>query len=57
MDDKKSLFKKLEDEIKGAAKAVENFGDEVAAPQAPVVVIPNDDAPAPPPSPGGKKDG
>ena len=57
MDDKKSLFKKLEDEIKGAAKAVENFADEVAAPQAPVVVIPNDDAPAPPPSPGGKKDG
>jgi hypothetical protein len=44
MDDKESILKKVEDGIKGAAKAVENFADEVAAPQAPVVLIPDKDA-------------
>ena len=56
MDDKDSILKKVEDGIKDAAKAVEDFADEVAAPQEPVVIIPDKDT-----SPGspaaGKKDG
>ncbi len=54
MDDKESLLKKVEGKIKGAAKAVEDFADEVSAPEEPVVLIPNEDAPA---RPSGKKDG
>ena len=57
MDDKESLLKKVEDTIKDAAKAVEKFADEVAAPQEPVVLIPDDDAPTPKPSSGGAKGG
>lgn len=57
MDDKESLLKKLEDGIKGAAKAVEDFADEVAAPQAPVVLVPDDDAAKAEPPAGGNKDG
>lgn len=56
MDDKESILKKTEDDIKRAAQSVEDFADEVAAPQAPVVAIPDPDAPAPAP-PAGKKDG
>ena len=57
MDDKESLLKKIGDGVKGAAKAVEDFADEVAAPQAPVILIPDEDAPAPEPSIGSKKGG
>lgn len=53
MDDKDSILKKVEDEIKGAAKAVEDFADKVAAPEEPLVIIPDDDAPPKPPA---KKD-
>ena len=45
MDDKDSILKKVEDTIKDAAKAVEDFADKVAAPQEPVVIVPDDDAP------------
>ena len=55
MDDKEPVLKKLEDRIKDAAKAVENFADEVAAPQEPVVFIPEREAPSPEP-PASKKD-
>jgi hypothetical protein len=57
MDDKESILKKVEDGIKGAAKAVEDFADEVAAPQAPVILIPDEDAATANPSSAGKKDG
>ena len=46
MDDKDSILKKVEDKVKDAAKAVEDFADEVAAPQEPVVIVP-DEAPHP----------
>jgi hypothetical protein len=49
MDDKEEILKKIEDEIKGAAKAVEDFADKVAAPQEPVVIVPDDDPPPPKP--------
>jgi hypothetical protein len=49
MDDKDSVLKKIENEIKDAAKAVENFADEVAAPEEPVVLIPDDEAVPPKP--------
>jgi hypothetical protein len=52
MDDKDSILKKVEDRIKGAAKAVEDFADEVAAPEEPVVIIPDDAPPKPPASKG-----
>lgn len=55
MGDKESVLKEVEDRIKGAAKTVKNFADEVAAPETPVVVIPDPDAPEP--SADGKKDG
>jgi hypothetical protein len=45
MDDKDSILKKAEDKIKDAAKAVEDFADEVAAPEEPVVIVPDDDTP------------
>ena len=57
MDDKGSVLKKVEDGIKGAAKAVEDFADEVAAPQAPVILIPDEDAATAKRSPAGKKAG
>jgi hypothetical protein len=57
MDDKESILKKVEDGIKGAAKAVENFADEVAAPQAPVVLIPDEDTATTKINPAGSKDG
>jgi hypothetical protein len=50
MDDKDSILKKVETGIKDAAKAVENFADEVAAPQEPVVIIPEDSVPPKPPA-------
>lgn len=55
VDDKDGLLKKMEDTIKDAAKAVEDFADKVAAPQEPVVIVPDDDAPpAKPAKPSGK---
>ena len=45
MDDKDPILKKVEDKIKDAAKAVEDFADEVAAPETPVVIIPDPDDP------------
>lgn len=57
MDDKESALKKVEDKIKDAAKAVEDFADKVAAPQEPVVILPDEDAPPPKPSADGKKGG
>jgi hypothetical protein len=56
MNDKGSFLKKAEDRIKDAAKAVEDFAAEVAAPQEPVVFIP-DEEPSPGSPPAGKKDG
>jgi hypothetical protein len=53
MNDKDGILKKIEDEIKGAAKAVEDFADKVAAPEEPVVIIPDGDD-APPPAPPAK---
>ena len=47
MGEKDEILKKIEDSIKGAAKAVEDFADKVAAPEEPIVIIPDDDAPAP----------
>ena len=44
--DKESIVKQAEDKIKAAAKAVEDFADEVAAPEAPVVLVPEQDAAA-----------
>jgi hypothetical protein len=37
----KEFLKKVEDKIKGAAKAVEDFVDEIAAPEVPVVLVPD----------------
>jgi hypothetical protein len=55
MDDKDAILKKVEDTIKNAAKAVEEFADKVAAPEEPVVIVPDDDAPpAKPAAPSGK---
>lgn len=52
MADKESILKKAEDTIKDAAKAVEDFADKVAAPQEPVVIIPDGETPPPkPPAP------
>jgi len=51
-ESKESILKKVEDGIKGAAKSVEDFADEVAAPQAPVVLVPDDDAKDKPPAAG-----
>jgi hypothetical protein len=49
MDDKDSILKKVETGIKDAAKAVEDFADKVAAPEEPVVIIPEETAlPKPP---------
>jgi hypothetical protein len=40
-DDKDSVLKRVKTGIEDAAKAVEDFADEVAAPEEPVVVIPH----------------
>jgi len=54
----KEFLKKVEDKIKGAAKAVEDFADEVAAPEVPPVLIPDDGATTPrKPAVDGSKDG
>ncbi len=53
MDDKDSVLKKVETGIKGAAKAVEDFADEVAAPEEPVVIAPEGTAPPKPPARSG----
>jgi hypothetical protein len=50
MDDKDSILKKVETGIKDAAKAVEDFADEVAAPEKPVVIIPEGSVPPKPPA-------
>jgi hypothetical protein len=51
------FVKKVEEKIKGAAKAVEDFADEVAAPEVPPVLIPNPDTPTTKPANDGNKDG
>jgi hypothetical protein len=56
MDDKGSLLKRTEDKIQDAAKAVEEFAEEVAAPEVPPVLIPDPDPPLPKPA-AGKNDG
>ena len=48
-DDKDSILKKVENSISDAAKAVEHFADEVAAPEEPVVIIPDGETPPPKP--------
>jgi hypothetical protein len=48
MDDKDSVLKKVETGIENAGKAVEDFADEVAAPEEPVVIIPDGTAPPKP---------
>jgi hypothetical protein len=53
MADKDSILKKVESDIKDAAKAVKNFADEVAAPEEPVVIIPEGTVPPKPPSKSG----
>jgi hypothetical protein len=47
MSDKKTVLETIEDKVKDAALAVEDFADKVAAPQAPVELIPDEDAPPP----------
>ena len=47
MGDKDEVLKKVGDEIKGVAKAIEDFADKVTADQEPVVIIPADQAPPP----------
>jgi hypothetical protein len=53
MDDKDSVLKKIETGIENAAKAVEDFADEVAAPEEPVVIIPDGAVPPKPPAKSG----
>jgi hypothetical protein len=53
LDDKDSVLKKVETGIKDAARAVEDFADEVAAPEEPVVIIPDGTAPPKPPAKSG----
>jgi hypothetical protein len=53
MDDKDSVLKKVETGIKDAARAVEDFADEVAAPEEPVVIIPDWTVPPKPPAKSG----
>lgn len=53
MDDKDSILKKVETGIKDAAKAVEHFADEVAAPEEPVVIVPDEAASPKPPAKSG----
>ena len=50
MDDKDSILKKVEAGIKDAAKAVEDFADEVAAPEEPVVIVPDGSVSPKPPA-------
>jgi hypothetical protein len=47
MGTEEPALKKVEDKIKDAAKAIEDFADEVAAPETPVVIIPDPDVPIP----------
>ena len=56
MDDKGMGLKKAEVSIKDAAKAVEDFADKVAAPQEPVVLVPEQDATPSIPPASSKKD-
>jgi hypothetical protein len=53
MDDKDSILKKVETGIKDAARAVEDFADEVAAPEQPVVIVPDGAEPPKPPAKSG----
>jgi hypothetical protein len=47
MTDNKTTLETIEDKIKSAAQAVEDFADKVAAPEEPVVLIPDTNAPPP----------
>jgi hypothetical protein len=49
MIDKDDILNEIENEIKGAAKAVKDFADRVAAPEEPVVIVPDEDTPPPKP--------
>ena len=53
-DDKDSVLKRVKTGIEDAAKAVEDFADEVAAPEEPVVVIPHGTVPPKPPAKSGR---
>lgn len=55
MDDAEPILKKVEDGIKDAAKAVEDFADKVAAPEEPVVLVPDREAADKPPAAGTDK--
>jgi hypothetical protein len=52
-DDKDAIREKLETGIEHAAKAVADFADEVAAPEQPVVIIPDEAVPPKPPAKSG----
>jgi hypothetical protein len=52
-DDKDAMRKKFETGMKDAAKAVADFADEVAAPEEPVVIIPDGAVPPKPPAKSG----
>ena len=51
-DDKKSLLGTIEDKLKHAVTAVEDFADKVAANETPPVLVPDENAP-PAPEPTG----
>jgi hypothetical protein len=43
MSDKDSIIKKIEKEVVDVAKKIEDFADKVAAPEEPLVILPNDE--------------
>jgi len=51
MNDKDPIIKRVEERIKDAARAVEDFADSVAASEEPLVIIPDGVSPVPKPSP------
>jgi hypothetical protein len=53
----KEFLKKVEDKVKGAAKAVEDFVEEVAAPEVPVVLVPDQDTSTSKPAGSDSKNG
>jgi hypothetical protein len=50
MVEKESIVEKVEDGVRDAAKTVEDFADKVAAPQEPVVIVPDEGMPPEPAS-------
>lgn len=53
MDDKDPVLKKVETGIKDAARAFKDFADEVAAPEEPVVIVPDSGVTPKPPAKSG----